>query len=239
LSGRLTDELAYNDKQWTSWVADEWSQLVGDIKLVCDVDQFSGTGGLEFRWEFRGRKVVTRISSAGQVELVLPGILRAAEDGQARDTVAQGRLPGPLSAAKQLTFAVRDGRTYVMQDDRLVVSAAVGPQDLATVKGRLARDDVPCRLEISASRCHATLSRIVLWKDIYYRNLEQFPGGGSEPGWGCTGHPIRLGEGEYFVLGDNSTRSKDSRFWGKVPADVVIGIARWTYWPPSRWHQFR
>ena len=51
--------------------------------------------------------------------------------------------------------------------------------------------------------------------------------------------PITLGENEYFTLGDNSNWSYDSRYWGSVRKEALIGVARWIYWPPRRWHEFR
>ncbi len=38
----------------------------------------------------------------------------------------------------------------------------------------------------------------------------------------------------YFMMGDNRDNSEDSRYWGPVPRDWIIGDAFWTYWPPSR-----
>jgi len=40
---------------------------------------------------------------------------------------------------------------------------------------------------------------------------------------------------EYFVMGDNRSRSQDSRFFGTIGRDEIVGRAFVIIWPPSRW----
>jgi len=42
---------------------------------------------------------------------------------------------------------------------------------------------------------------------------------------------LRLSEGEYFVLGDNRSYSFDSRSWGTLVYEDIVGLARVRLWP--------
>ena len=46
--------------------------------------------------------------------------------------------------------------------------------------------------------------------------------------------PYTVAEGELWVMGDNRTNSKDSRFFGGVPVQSVTGRAVFCYWPTDR-----
>ena len=45
---------------------------------------------------------------------------------------------------------------------------------------------------------------------------------------------ITIPPDHYFMMGDNRGASEDSRFWGPVPRDWIIGQAFGTYWPPQK-----
>lgn len=63
---------------------------------------------------------------------------------------------------------------------------------------------------------------------------------GTCAGQGTTDTPCTLTKtitvpaGEYYMMGDNRGESNDSRYWGPVPRDWVVGGAFATYWPPKK-----
>ena len=93
---------------------------------------------------------------------------------------------------------------------------------------------------------------VVVERDEYYYHDSKQAALGKLPwaplgGWGNRESPILLREHEYFMLGDNTSASKDSRLWddvgphlkgrgeafqlGTVPRDQLIGKAFFVYWP--------
>jgi signal peptidase I len=64
-----------------------------------------------------------------------------------------------------------------------------------------------------------------IFNQIYYFNKGDF---------GLADQKIIVPPENYFVLGDNSASSKDSRYWGFVPKDDILGQAMIIYWPLQR-----
>ncbi len=72
----------------------------------------------------------------------------------------------------------------------------------------------------------APLTEPKAFRSISYRNMGQY---------GQEGKVVRVPENSYFVLGDNSASSRDSRYWGFVPKENFIGKVVFRIWPLRRW----
>jgi signal peptidase I len=92
--------------------------------------------------------------------------------------------------------------------------------DLPQVKRR---EGVDCPFQMRADGVSVRLHRFRLYRDLHY---------GQQGHNGVHGKSVRLGVDQYFVLGDNSPNSHDSRFWpnqGRIEARDLVGSAWLTY----------
>jgi signal peptidase I len=48
------------------------------------------------------------------------------------------------------------------------------------------------------------------------------------------GKPFTVPENSYFVMGDSRNQSLDSRYWGVVSRDLIVGRAMFVYWSCDR-----
>lgn len=51
----------------------------------------------------------------------------------------------------------------------------------------------------------------------------------------CPDNRWDVGPGQYFVMGDNRNESRDSRAFGPVDQQFIVGEALVRYWPPEDW----
>ena len=135
-----------------------------------------------------------------------------------------------------------------LPDTKVAISAGGGPSDLLHL--RLSRDVY--YTEVPHSRPHDTAGQYARDDPEYQQFREAWD---AKPGWAVTGNPIKLDDDSFFVLGDNSPYSLDSRRWiqaaptlrlyetgpdgkksrryqlGTVPRYNIIGKAVFVYWP--------
>ncbi|MBM4070774.1 MAG: hypothetical protein FJ271_17740 [Planctomycetes bacterium] len=204
----IRDEYAYN----AGWPHGE--EAAHDFMLECDIQVMRGSGS------------------------VLLGISDGADVMQVDLPVGAGRiatlhrrhgseLPPRPSQAPPLTrdFVDFEARTVhhleiALVDRRLTVHVDGQPLfslvDLPPVRNR----GVVSR-PVSLGVCGATAEfrNVRLFRDVHYTQAGRNA---------VRGKVVRLGPDQYFVLGDNSPNSEDSRFWsdqGVLPGENILGKA--------------
>ncbi|MFC1668004.1 signal peptidase I [Chlamydiota bacterium] len=79
------------------------------------------------------------------------------------------------------------------------------------------------------------VTRPNIFREIDYVNTRRFMKGVLGEGqFGLKSTPVRIPKDNYYVLGDHSRVSRDSRFWGYVPQENLMGQAVMIYWPLKR-----
>ena len=102
-------------------------------------------------------------------------------------------------------------------------------------------DQMAAAVRIGADGGPVALGYLRLDRDVYYVNEPRHlsSGEGWVSGYGTEGNPFRLEANEFFVCGDNSPRSNDSRLWDLprpvVPRNNLAGKAFFVYWPGAGW----
>jgi signal peptidase I len=133
----------------------------------------------------------------------------------------------PVSGSRDTTHSVRlnRGRTYRLElafVDRRAMLALDGKEVEAPIDLPLAADrpGVTRPLKIGARGVVAVVRNVRLDRDVYYA------GGRHGANEQC-----RLGPDEYFMLGDNSGNSEDSRYWTApgVPSRDLLGKPLFLY----------
>jgi signal peptidase I len=122
-------------------------------------------------------------------------------------------------------------------DEKLTYDLGREPNDAGEI-----REDMQPGVKIFGSGT-LTLSHIAVFRDIHYIARKSSVGPRGERA--TQGNPFKLGQDEFFVLGDNSPNSEDGRWWdrpgrgnngvfyreGIVPRDYLVGKALFVYWP--------
>ncbi|MCP4593784.1 MAG: hypothetical protein GY842_23880 [bacterium] len=243
---QATDRVAYN-------IRDPGESCgVTDFRLRFVATWDSGESALLLNLSKRGRSFWAELRSDGCVNLY----------------ETQGDPPHeeePLATERLAPFEPGAGVVVDLQclDYRVALSLD-GEEFLATTPDQFAPDLATLRtlrpqvasepVRMFARGAAMVLTHVVVERDVYYRSprrvrIDRLSAVSGLTGtvWGGTGNPILLREGEFFMLGDNSPASGDSRLWsvvgehlsargedyqlGTVARDQLIGRAFFVYWP--------
>jgi signal peptidase I len=201
----VRDRLVYNGAMRREWVP------VHDFVVECEVEVVGGSGRFAVRLG-DGADTVKADFPVGQ-----SGACRVEHEG-GRES-AEASIGFEVGKHYHLEFAFVDRRVFLAVDGKEVIA----PFDLPavpTLKGGAdpagKRKGLDRPLQLGASGAHLVVRHLALYRDIHYR---------SEEGKYATREQYRLGADEYFLLGDNTANSQDSREWEKpgVPEHDFVG----------------
>lgn len=228
-------------------------EVVSDLRVRFVLTPESREGAVQIRLAKHGRVFWGAVGMDGTVSITEEVTPQSSSPlhltGQASPL-----KPGRPAA---ISFEVLDYRLALHVDGREVLSTSrdrgsssyYGPNVRELLRRRTPPVNSP---QIHGMGGSFELTHLIVDRDVHYTtdlrgsSLRTLPPGG----WGCETNPILLRDGEYFMLGDNTSASYDSRLWevvddrfmrrganfqiGTVPQDQLIGQAFFVYWPSGR-----
>jgi signal peptidase I len=178
------------------------SPFMGEIRLA-----FRGRlegGGLAVDLDLGGQRIRYELpADGGQASIVLDGV-----------RVAEGASPVREGDGHYLAFENVDGVLAIEVDGETVLSHEY---DLGAIPGQPSRPPSRPRLRLGVTKGGILrLSGMRMYRDIHY----------VEDGRGILRREgsLRVPPDSFFVLGDNCTRSKDSRLWRSVTYRTKDGV---------------
>lgn len=209
-----------------------------DIRVRVQIRQLSGRGKMELAWAIPEHAIRLECFANGMLKLI---------DGSEvliSTTVSKGL------AGRTLELIMRDGVVSLLVDgkvDGFETLLAQGVEANRPTESEEQQQKPANNLAIVATDCQVDLSRITIHRDVFFESND-----GRRVCFGCVGRPAQLADDEYYVLGDNSRYSYDSRGWtdpptgpfaaaqrGTVPHAAMIGVAEMIYWPLSEMRVLR
>ena len=209
--GPIRDEIPYN-----GWEGGG-EHRIHDVGLVADLQVGSDVKAVMIRLRRAGDTFLAtlavdgvtppRLTRNGQpIEIVPgPGLLRSE-----RSARAAGRTTQRLEAS------LFDQRVLIAVDGQLLFE----PFDYDDPQGERRGSSAPIAFGVLGGDLVVDRLRIV--RDIYYTDHLA----GTPKLARAVDQPVRLGPDEFFMLGDNSPVSNDSRFWSRhpfVPRSALVG----------------
>ena len=150
----------------------------------------------------------------------------------------------PLNKAARIAFENVDDRVAIYvrldnqpidEDDEPVLAIEYTSLPVGAELGRhlkMPAYDRGHSLDLVVVDSQVRLSHITVFRDMYYiSEWDRLPRGS-----GRIASSRQLGDNEYFALGDNGPSSSDSRFWGVVPHDNLMGKGFSVFWPALPWN---
>jgi signal peptidase I len=205
---------------------------VNDGAVECEVMLTEAQGVLRIWLTEEGDTFQARIESPSEGEesyrLVLTrhnrktGLRPGLEDKV--DTLLEEAIPFSTGSWHRLRWSNLDNHLVFDLDDGAFRRTVAYESNEAHGQPRIAERSIIPRAALGGEGCLARVRSIRILRDIFY----------TERGEQGLRSPLHLGPGQYFVLGDNSGYSADSRVFGPVTAAEIAGTPVAVVWPWKR-----
>ncbi|MFQ5862199.1 MAG: S26 family signal peptidase [Candidatus Brocadiales bacterium] len=202
---KILDNYAYNNMTGAN--------VVGDLKLKLSLIVQNGSGGIFL--------VIERDEDIFQAYIPVEGAGEKCSLKRSGQILVEADAFLLLEHKHVVEFSHADGVLRLSLDGKQVLSYDYGAdtpdygKQLFNSGMMIGGRDVTCIFE-----------DIEVFRDIYYSSDL------TSGRWGVSA-PVKIDEGGYFVLGDNSINSKDSRVWKFVQEEDIVGKAFLVFWPLS------
>jgi signal peptidase I len=153
---------------------------------------------------------------SGDTELLL---LRPGEEivtlGQVEDLILE---PG---RDYQIEAQIVDRTMRLLIDGELLANVELPESEFDSGVRRVVAQQPVSGFSISAVNCGGFIESVQLYRDQHWTQAAQH----------ATSKVFKIEEGRYFVLGDNSPSSLDSRWWGSFARSNLLGRGFSIFWP--------
>lgn len=214
-------------------------RTINDVAFECEFQILGGEGRLRVTLLEKADAFELLVTPVGEHYLRVTVTRRSvapAEAGEAAgrepEVLAEEVVEVPAGEPQRLRFWNRDDHLSVELPDVMGSAEGNASRFGVTYEGnRLLAGRAPAadhhvgpRVEFGAEGLEVAFRGVRILRDLHYTAPDEGHGVGT---------PVHLGPEEVFLLGDNSTQSQDSREFGPVPLEELVGEPTHVLWPPS------